>query len=457
MTYDPAGRLAVKRFPDGNATSYSYDPASRLLSILSDGSKLPGIRYAYDLRGNRVSMDRTDDGVSRYQYDEISQLIKAELADGDVQTYTFDPVGNRLTLTDRRGVQAYSYDAADQLLQIESTFNPQEPDTTGRLFVRSAVPDTPNRPIYTTTYSFDAAGNELGYTGPGNRTTKHEFDTLNRLTSVSSPGSEPVIYQYDAEGRRAAIASQNGNIKERFLYSGLGRSVLADMDGKGEIKARYITMPGGQLLARVDSSSNKPNYYHFDALGSTVAVTDAKGRVVSRSTYDPYGARRSHPATDDRYGFVGNEWVKDEGNGLMQMGARFYRNDTGIFITRDILLFYGLLVPAYSYARNNPLAIIDPSGFDGEHTGCSGGDSPHRHVMGPHGLMTESCSGQSSQQSPQCGQPSKAPVGEVAPATVGAVAAVAAGAGASEAAGAGAVIGTIIHVAVHLVIALVFH
>jgi len=80
-------------------------------------------------------MDRTDDGISQYQYDEISQLVKAELADGDVQTYTFDPVGNRLSLTDRRGVQAYSYDAADQLKQIESTFNPQEPDTTGRLFV----------------------------------------------------------------------------------------------------------------------------------------------------------------------------------------------------------------------------------------------------------------------------------------------------------------------------------
>ena len=107
-------------------------------------------------------------------------------------------------------------------------------------------------------YSFDAAGNELGFTGPGNRTTKYEFDTLNRLTSVSSPGSEPVQYQYDAEGKRVAIASRSGNVKESFLYSGLGRSVLGEMDGEGKIKTRYITMPGGQLLARVDSSSNKP-------------------------------------------------------------------------------------------------------------------------------------------------------------------------------------------------------
>jgi RHS repeat-associated protein len=268
----------------------------------------------------------------------------------------------KLVLTDRRGVQAYSYDAADQLLQIESTFNPFAPADTQKLFVRSGASDA-NRTIFTTTYSFDAAGNEVGFTGPGNKTTKYEFDTLNRLTSVSAPGSEPVQYQYDAEGRRVAIASQGGRINERFLYSGLGRSVLADMDGKGEIKARYITLPGGQLLARVDSSSNKPAYYHFDALGSTVAVTDEKGRVVSRSTYDPYGARRSHPATDDRYGFVGNEWVKDEGNGLMQMGVRFYDTGKGRFIRNDPLYGINSYLSRYAYVRNNPMSTTDPSGL----------------------------------------------------------------------------------------------
>jgi RHS repeat-associated protein len=245
-------------------------------------------------------------------------------------------------------------------LQIEGTFNPQEPESTGKLFVRSGASDA-NRPIYTTTYTFDAAGNELGFTGPGNKVTRYEFDTLNRLTSVSAPGSQPVIYSYDAEGRRVAIASQNGKINERFLYSGLGRSILADMSGKGEIKARYITLPGGQLLARVDSSSNKPAYYHFDALGSTVAVTDEKGRVTSRATYDPYGARRSHPTTDDRYGFVGNEWVKDEGNGLMEMGERYYRNETGRFISREPLLATNAV---YLYSYNNPINYIDPSGED---------------------------------------------------------------------------------------------
>jgi len=108
-------------------------------SFSGDSPMMPGIRYAYDTRGNRVSMDRTDDGVSRYQYDEISQLVKAELADGDLQVYTFDPVGNRMTLTDRRGVQAYSYDDADQLQQIESTFNPAEPEDTKEDRGRSRV------------------------------------------------------------------------------------------------------------------------------------------------------------------------------------------------------------------------------------------------------------------------------------------------------------------------------
>ena len=66
------------------------------------------------------------------------------------------------------------------------------------------------------------------------------------------------------------------------MYSGLGRSVMADLGGQGRIKTRYITLGGGQLLARIDTSSDEPFYYHFDALGSTVAASDEKGRVVTR-------------------------------------------------------------------------------------------------------------------------------------------------------------------------------
>ena len=36
-------------------------------------------------------------------------------------------------------------------------------------------------------------------------------------------------------------------------------------------------------------------------------MTNDKARVTARCEYDPYGARKSHPATSERYGFVGNE------------------------------------------------------------------------------------------------------------------------------------------------------
>jgi RHS repeat-associated protein len=111
---------------------------------------------------------------------------------------------------------------------------------------------------------------------------------------------------------------------------------------------------------------------------------------------------------------VGNEWVKDEGNGLMEMGVRFYTNNTGTFMSRDVLIYYGLSVRAYSYARNNPLVIIDPSGFDGYHEGC-GGSSPHRHAQGPSGDIMISCAPETSNP---CGQQNKAPVAEASPAAV---------------------------------------
>jgi len=205
--------------------------------------------------------------------------------------------------------------------------------------------------------------------------------------------------RYDAEGNRAAISSNSGNVKERFLHSGLGRSILADMDGEGRTKTRYVTLPGGQLLARVDASSNKPSYYHFDALGSSVAVTDEKGRVVSRSTYDPYGARRSRPTTDDRYGFVGNEWVKDEGNGLMEMGARFYESPVGRFLSVDPVAYDAIPGErSYMYCANNPVNSIDPSGLLDEcywckieaKVGCVLADLVNR-ACGGGGISTGEC------------------------------------------------------------------
>ena len=371
MAFDAAGRMTRETWPNGLAEGLSYDTADHLLGMdpeRLDPNGIPGIHYTYDPRGNRLTMERSDLGPSTFTYDEISQLLTAKLPDGDLQTYTFDPVGNRLSLQDHRGTQRYRYDAADQLLDVESDFNPEGPASPGLVFAGPGAPD-PSTQVFKTLYGFDQAGNEVSKVGPGKRPTSYGFDALERLSSVNSPGSVPERYLYDPEGRRCAILQGQKAVKTRFLREGRGRPVLLELDGSGKPTTRYVVLPTGQLLARVGPVDLKPVFYHFDALGSTIALSDSSGRVLTRFSYDPYGSRRPVPATDESFCFVGHEGVSADGSGLLEMGERFYDCGAGRFLSREGLAMRGIrrweghgLDNPYAYGATNPLRFIDPTG-----------------------------------------------------------------------------------------------
>jgi len=381
LAYDSADHLVSQRWPNGLSESRTYDAASQLLAInpgSADPKGPPSIHYSYDSRGNRLTMDRSDYGLSQYSYDELSQLLTAKLPDGDFQTYTFDPVGNRLSLQDHRGLQRYRYDSADQLLDVESDFNPEEPPATpaSLAWASAAMSDaSPSRPLFRTAYSFDSDGNEVGKTGPGHRATSYSFDSLDRLVGVDSPGSVPERYTYDADGRRDAIVQGKSAVKTRFLRQGRGRPVLLELDGSGKQKIRYLILPGGQLLARVGPFDSKPVFYHFDALGNTVAQSDSSARVITRFSYDPYGARRSVPASDDPFAYVGRDGVSAGEDGTLEMGYRFYEVGTGRFVQRDPMRLGAprymrskmatmhSMYPPYCYAASNPIRATDPLGL----------------------------------------------------------------------------------------------
>ena len=107
----------------------------------------------------------------------------------------------------------------------------------------------------------------------------------------------------------------------------------------------------GQLAAKLESEQFE--FYHSDYLGSTRAITDGEGRVLVEQDTLPFGETLSG---DERYGFTGKEL--DE-SGLQYFGARYYDSGTGRFISVDPLKDG---MNWYSYARNNPLRYIDPTG-----------------------------------------------------------------------------------------------
>ena len=115
------------------------------------------------------------------------------------------------------------------------------------------------------------------------------------------------------------------------------------------------------------NSPQTTSYYHTDILGSVRAVTDVAGEPVVRHDYFPFGESTSSMIGDPRR-YLGQE--RDAETGFDQFGARYFRNVWGRFTSVDPIFSTALTNPQrwnrYSYALNNPLRYVDPSGLDAE-------------------------------------------------------------------------------------------
>jgi len=112
-------------------------------------------------------------------------------------------------------------------------------------------------------------------------------------------------------------------------------------------------------------------FYHGDHLGSSRLQTGSYGYPLWEATYLPYGQEWVPPGgtfqpTANHYKFTGKE--RDGESGLDYFGARYYASALGRFLSPDPIFFQSSMITdpqrfnLYTYARNNPLLFIDPTG-----------------------------------------------------------------------------------------------
>jgi RHS repeat-associated protein len=81
-------------------------------------------------------------------------------------------------------------------------------------------------------------------------------------------------------------------------------------------------------------AGNKVFFYHTDAAGTPVAMSDANGEVVWRADYLPFGEEHEVAGSvKNKNRFIGKE--KDEETDLYYFGARYLDARTGRFIKPD--------------------------------------------------------------------------------------------------------------------------
>ena len=164
-------------------------------------------------------------------------------------------------------------------------------------------------------------------------------------------------YTYDGK----CVSKSSG----KLYWYGMSADVLVETDANGNNATEYIFF-GGKRIARREASGAV--FYSFaDHLGSSRVVTNAAGQILDDSDYYPFGGERVVAAgSGNAYKFTGKE--RDSESGLDNFGARYFASTTGRFLSPDPLLNSGRpwnpqTWNRYTYARNNPLSFIDPTGL----------------------------------------------------------------------------------------------
>jgi RHS repeat-associated protein len=210
-------------------------------------------------------------------------------------------------------------------------------------------------------YGYQRGGRQT--TGPGRTVSFTHFD----LPASIQGASGNATFKYDGLHRRVERMRPNG---ETTTYvSGLYEKRAQPSANRHTFHLGFgdleWTEAGGQVTERLV-------FFHPDTLGTPDTITGLDGKVVERVKYEPFGQRRfphdlphpvSLPSTRST-GFTGHE--ADDDFGLINMRGRMYDSRTGRFLTADPYVqapLHSQSLNRYSYVFNNPVNLVDPSGF----------------------------------------------------------------------------------------------
>jgi RHS repeat-associated protein len=100
-------------------------------------------------------------------------------------------------------------------------------------------------------------------------------------------------------------------------------------------------------------------YYHADALGSILALSDQSGTVQTTYQYEAFGKTTITGPSTNPFQYTGRE---NDGTGVYYYCARYYNFSLRRFMSEDPI---GLLagINKYVYADNNPMFDGDPTGL----------------------------------------------------------------------------------------------
>jgi RHS repeat-associated protein len=275
-------------------------------------------------------------------------LVGESHPDIGVVSYTIDANGNRLSKTTAAGTDYYGVTAANKLQWVNRG--------------SSTAPTSGQSAPYTlVTYDVNGCMTRRERRDDGGllKTLDFVWDGDRRLRQIKEGATTRFTAAYRGDGLRVGKwDSWTG----QHDYSWAPGGIVFDSSGS------TVLTPG--LAQR---SNGTDSFFHTDWIGSTRYMTDGTGNATpSALRYDAFGERTAlaGPAYPTEFQFAAKSGYQteyadatDSGLGIDYLQQRYYDPAAGRFISPDPSGFRGGL-NLYTYASNNPIGGVDPTGLD---------------------------------------------------------------------------------------------
>ena len=394
--YSSDNRPTYYFYPDGTATTYSYDSLLRRNSAstntttpivhdtvyymsgrcVNDGDnyrttlialdKINGYNYQYyyDLNGNITSITRQNTNnnetsattIQQFAYDELNQLIRAnDLEKNCTEVYNYDNGGN-ITSVVTYPLTWGSLNGVASTKTINYTYG----DTNWKDKLTSYNGQT---------ITYDEIGNPLSYRG-----YTLTWQNGRQLASLSGNGVT-ASYTYDVDGLRTSktvngVKHEYYYVGSRLQYESFGSSKLwffYDVDGNpsgvryyngsSTVDYYFVCNWRGDVLKIFDSAGSFVANYDYDAWGNIVSITNSNGANITSSTHianiNPIRYRGYYYDTETKFYYV---------------NTRYYDPDVKRMLNADDSALVAVSLETltdknyYAYCDNNPVLRTDGEG-----------------------------------------------------------------------------------------------
>ena len=340
--YDDAGRQIATRDPAGTISRSIYDGQGNLVTSIENctnsGTTVP--TSGWESCAGTGTHDATWNRTTSYVYDDLGQTIWEQAPNGRVTTYAYDNTGQLISQTDNAVVgtpnpdenlvTTYAYDDDGNQVGVRAPTADRETfrvtatvyDDLGRQVEKienctddgTAVPATAvcagtgtqdAETNVITTWSYDAAGNNVTQTSPdpsddaegtASVTTAYAYDRLNRLCRTVENATVDLA-SLDHPCSDTVQGDASTNVSTRYAYDETGNQTgLIDAAGHSQ-SFGYDAL--GRLTSRTDADA-ATIYWGYDARGNRVDQTNRADTPPYASitwTYD--GADRLTGRTAD--------------------------------------------------------------------------------------------------------------------------------------------------------------